>query len=120
LYLGYFWVVVTIYVCLMPNPPSTSGIDFGDKLMHGLGYMCLFLWFSQIYQRRHHWRPVLGLILLGICIEFAQSFTAYRSFEIADMFANTTGVLLGWLVAGSILSCIFVKFEFILFKEQKV
>jgi len=119
-YLGYFWVLITIYVCLMPNPPSTSAIEFGDKLMHTVGYIGLFLWFSQIYHRKHHWRPAAGLILLGVSIEFAQSLTAYRSFEIADMFANTAGVLLGWLVAGTFISFIFLKFESIVFKEQNV
>ena len=120
LYLGYFWVFITIYVCLMPNPPSTPGIEFGDKLMHTAGYIGLFLWFSQIYHRKHHWRPAVGLILLGICIELAQSLTAYRSFEIADMFANTAGVLVGWLLAGTFVSFIFMKFESIVFKEQNV
>jgi len=120
LYLGYFWVSITIYVCLMPNPPSPSSFEFGDKLMHMAGYIGLFLWFSQIYDRQYHWYPALGLILLGVFIEFAQSLTVYRSFEIADMFANTAGVLLGWLLAGTFISFIFMKFESIVFKEQNV
>ena len=119
-YLGYFWVLITVYVCLMPNPPSTPGIEFGDKLMHAIGYIGLFLWFSQIYHRKHHWRPAVGLILLGISIEFAQSLTAYRSFEIADMFANTIGVLLGWLLAGTFISYIFMKIESFVFNAQNV
>ena len=109
--LGCFWVIVTIYVCLMPNPPSTSGIEFGDKLMHMSGYICLFIWFSQIYSRQNHWRPAVSLILLGIMIEIVQGTTEYRSFEVADMVANTAGVLLGWLLARTRISQVFVRFE---------
>jgi VanZ family protein len=116
-YLGYLAVCLTVYVCLMPSPPDTSDIQFGDKIVHMIGYFCLFLWFAQIYHRRHYWRPIAGLILLGITIEFAQGFTAYRSFEIADMFANTSGVLLGWLVSATPVSFLFVKLESILIKR---
>lgn len=42
------------------------------------------------------------LVLMGACagwggmLEVAQSFTAYRTFELADMLANAAGVVLGW------------------------
>jgi len=32
-------------------------------------------------------------------LEFAQGLTDYRVFEVADMVANATGVLLGWIIA---------------------
>ena len=120
LYLGYLWVLLTVYVCLAPNPPDTSVIEFGDKIVHLLGYICLFLWFAQIYSRQSHWRPAVGLVLLGIMIEFVQGQTGYRSFEVADMLANTTGVLIGWLLAGSFVSFIFVRLESLMIREQKV
>lgn len=116
--IGYLLVLAVAVLCLIPNPPDTSGVSFGDKIMHMLGYFCLFLWFSQVYDRKAHYRPVIGLILLGVAIEFAQGLTSYRAFEIADMLANTGGVLLGWLVAGTFVSFILVKLESLLSPQQ--
>jgi hypothetical protein len=41
----------------------------------------------------------MGLIALGIAIEFAQRATATRMFEVSDMVAGALGVALGWLLA---------------------
>jgi VanZ family protein len=57
-------------------------------------------WFSQIYPRaRTRLFIALSLALMGVALEIAQGYTTYRSFEYADMVANATGVLLGWLAA---------------------
>jgi len=117
LYVGYFWVAVTFFVCLSPNPPDTSSIQFGDKLVHLLGYVALFLWFSQIFHRDVHWLLVILLVLMGISIEFLQGFTEYRSFEVADMLANTLGAVIGWLLGGSFLSMFLVKLETLVLKN---
>lgn len=114
LLIGYLLLLATVYICLSPNPPDTSVVQFGDKIIHLAGYTCLFLWFAQIYKRKYHYRPVLGLILLGICIEFAQGMTEYRSFELLDMLANTSGVALGWLIAGTPIASVLIKTESLL------
>jgi len=101
----------------MPSPPDTSGVEFGDKLVHMVGYICLFVWFSQIYNRSNQWRPFVGLVALGVLIEFAQGYSGYRAFEVADMAANTSGVLMGWLISGTIIGSMFLKFESIVFKK---
>ncbi len=116
--IGYLLVFAVTVLCLIPNPPDTSGVSFGDKIVHMLGYFCLFIWFSQIYDRKMHYRPAIGLVLLGVAIEFAQGLTSYRAFEVADMFANTSGVLLGWFVAGTFISFILVKLESLLTSKQ--
>ena len=41
----------------------------------------------------------LGLVALGIALEFAQRMTGIRMFEISDMVAGALGVALGWLLA---------------------
>jgi len=108
---GYFLVAVLIYVCLTPNPPDTSGVTFGDKIAHLTGYALLFLWFAQIYQRAAQIKPVIALILLGIAVEIAQSFTDYRTFEYADMLANSAGVIIGWLIAATPLASLLYQLE---------
>ena len=101
LWFGYFLVAALIYVCLIPNPPDTSGVTFGDKIAHFAGYALLFLWFAQIYHRSAQLKLAILLVLLGIGVEIAQSFTGYRAFEYADMLANSTGVAIGWLIAAT-------------------
>lgn len=73
---------------------------FNDKMGHALGYLSLMLWFTQIYKSLRQ-RIILAIlfVLLGITLEFLQKMGGVRVFEIADMVANTTGILLGWLVA---------------------
>ena len=36
---------------------------------------------------------------MGVALEFLQGMTDYRTFEIADMIANTIGAVLGWGLA---------------------
>jgi VanZ family protein len=41
----------------------------------------------------------VAFVALGIALEFAQRETGYRTFEIADMVADSVGVAVGWLIA---------------------
>ena len=117
LFVGYVLVILTAIVCLIPNPPDSAVIKFGDKFVHMTGYLGLFLWFAQIFRRENHYRPVIALVLWGVAIEFAQSLTSYRSFEIADMLANTSGVLVGWLMSGSYIGYILINLETFFLKK---
>jgi glycopeptide antibiotics resistance protein len=83
-------------VVSVPN----TGVKVHDKVMHTLAYAALMGWFAQIY--RHDLTRlllVLGLISMGIGIEFVQGAVPSRQFEILDMLANTSGVVLAWALA---------------------
>ena len=57
------------------------------------------LWFAQLYRpTRTRALYAAGFIAMGIAIECIQPFTG-RAFEVADMAADTLGVLLGWVAA---------------------
>lgn len=116
--LGLLWVALVIYLSTTPSPPDTSGIQYGDKIFHNLGYFGLFYWFGQIYRSQYYWRPALGLICMGIALEFVQYNLGYRSLEFADMVANTSGVLLGWIVARYVYSDLFVHAERIALRKH--
>jgi len=88
-----------IYLSLTPNPVQTPGIAFGDKIGHFVAYFSLVFWFSQLYFNRHHGWLLLIFILMGTLLEFAQAQTGYRTFQYADMLANNSGALCGWLLA---------------------
>ena len=84
-------VVAIVWASLTPAPPSAPG---SDKVGHLAAYGALMFWFAQLYARRVAWAA--GFVVLGVALEFAQSWTGYRSFEVNDMLANTAGVGLGW------------------------
>ena len=102
---GYGWVTLAILASLVP-PPDFPIIEFVsmDKFLHCLMYAFLMLWFTQIYTQKAFRVLALYFMAMGICLELLQSLTSYRSMEIADMVANTAGVIFGWVLAAYGLS----------------
>jgi VanZ family protein len=92
---GWLYAAAIVILSLMPAPPD-PGFAYGDKLGHFFAYSLLMFWFCALYQTRHlRVAYGCGWIAMGIGIEFAQSATGYRAFELADMAANALGVLAG-------------------------
>ena len=109
--LGYLMVLFVIYSSLSTSDVVLD-IKLSDKLMHVLGYFALMSWFMQIYHgRRAVFFLALVFIVLGIALEFLQGLGGVRYFEVADMFANTLGVLLGWALSYTSVARILLWFE---------
>ena len=99
LVMGWALVLAIVYFSLAPQPVSIP-VEHGDKIGHLAAYAGVMLWFAQLYSGNTA-RLLLagGFTALGIGLEFAQLFTATRTFELADMVADGIGVAGGWLVA---------------------
>jgi VanZ family protein len=97
LWRGIGWILVAIIVVLslMPAPPTAPG---GDKLHHFIAYFGLMFLFSQWHSGRQLKVLALAFVLMGCIIEIVQPFTG-RYFSWLDIVANTTGVLVAWLLA---------------------
>lgn len=95
LVIGWLLVIAVICVSLLPDLPSTS-FQNTDKIGHVVSYGVLMWWFVQLTLKRSHLSVAIGLIALGITLEFIQSATGYRTGEMWDVAANVLGVLLGW------------------------
>lgn len=96
---GWVLVLAIIAFSLMPSPPDL-GVNQGDKLGHLAVYGLATLWFAQPYTGlRQRIGLALGMVALGIALEYGQRATGYRSFEVADMLADALGVAIGWLLA---------------------
>ena len=97
-------VAVTIVVLsLLPLPqPQLPGVDYMDKILHALAYLCLsFLLFaSQLPGPRPRLVlvAVFGSLLLGGLIELIQPLTL-RQRELADLAADLAGAAAGALLA---------------------
>jgi VanZ family protein len=60
-------------------------------------------WFCVLYRSlRVRAFYAAGFIAMGIALEFVQGWLGYRSFEVADMAANTVGVALGLGIASTL------------------
>lgn len=99
---GWLLAAAIVWLSLTPSLPRLD-LESGDKLGHFLGYAGLMFWFALLYRAA---RARIGYALLwiamGVALEFAQQAGGYRSFELADMAANTLGVLAGALAAFSL------------------
>lgn len=95
--IGWMLIFAIIYLTLMPSPPELmDSISYGDKIGHLVAYAILMLWFCQLYLGiQHRLLLSLALILMGISLEFLQGLAGVRMYEIADMIANSTGVIIG-------------------------
>ncbi len=107
--IGWVLIALIVYLSLTASPPEVFEFAFADKLKHLFAYSVLMGWFTQLYRSlkaRRIW--ALALFLLGVAVEFIQGWSGYRFFDVADMVANSLGVLLGWWLstkwlAGSLL-----------------
>ena len=72
----------------------------GDKVAHMLAYATMTYWFMQVYVTPRSRRSIAAvLVVLGVVLEFLQGETGYRTFDYADMIANTIGVAAGWIAS---------------------
>jgi VanZ family protein len=108
--IGWLLVAAVIYLTLTPSPPHIDVLTH-DKLQHGLGYLCLMLWFGQLYKPARHLQLAVSLIFLGIVLEVLQGVSGLRQFEFLDMLANSVGVLIGWLLNRTLLGTLLLRLE---------
>lgn len=93
-------IVALVVVCLVPLDSLPPLPENSDKLEHLFGYFVLSAAAVQLFgSGRALLVATVGLVALGIGVEIAQGFTAYRSSDPADALANTLGVLLGMATA---------------------
>ena len=113
------WIAVGIALILFVTITSIITIPapmkvfmLKDKVVHTLAYAGLMVWFSQIY--RHDLTRLLlavGLVLMGVGIEYLQGMTTSRQFDVMDMVANTSGVVLAWALAYTWVGTLLARFE---------
>lgn len=101
LWLGLGWLAVAIifFVCLAPIDRLPQPPNLNDKSEHFLAYLVLSVCFAGIYQRSRYWLIAIGLLIMGISIEFAQgAMQLGRQADVLDVIANSTGIVAGLLL----------------------
>lgn len=96
--IAWLLVAVVLYSSLTSSPIQTPNIEYGDKIGHFFAYFTLVFWFCQLYKNRSHILLFVLFVTMGVVIELIQGQTGYRTFEVADMLANSLGAVMGWLL----------------------
>ena len=98
--LAWTLLLTVAVLTLMPRPPRVDLIPLlsWDKAQHFIAYAVLMWTFLQAWEGRHTLRWAVLLVLAGIGLELLQGAMGVRFLEYFDMFANSVGVALGYLV----------------------
>jgi VanZ family protein len=79
---------------------AMDALNVSDKLWHFMAYSVLML-LPALHERRLATAlQAVGIVSLGLALEFGQRLFAGRSFDSGDVAANVAGVLVG-LLAGA-------------------
>ncbi len=93
-----FFSLLTIFIYLGLTPsPENSVPMFNDKLMHFTGYFIAGGSISFAFPLWQLWQRACFLIVFSSGIEIGQHFMPPRTFDIFDIAANFSGVILGLL-----------------------
>ena len=94
--MGFFFIGLALYVCLLPGNELPEAFEFNDKLSHLAGHAALAAYFTGLVARRSWWKIFIALLAFGVGIELAQyAMHAGREGDPRDVLANSCGLLLG-------------------------
>lgn len=103
------WLWIACMWALSTVPLSVPEVPSGDKISHFIAYGLLAWLAGNLGWNRF---PVwIAASLMGIAVECVQYFLPWRSLELLDMLANSTGALLGVLLAGTTIGRLLPRLE---------
>lgn len=110
--LGILWIALVVYLSLTPSPAVGPVFPGSDKLLHGLTYAVLGVWYGALCRS---WGgcavAVAALVALGGGLELAQGMGASRHAESGDLVADALGVVVGILFGSSAVGPALRRFE---------
>jgi len=116
--MGIALIATVLTLSLMPIEADLG--ENRDKLGHFLAYGTLMFWFGMLIPTpRRQLVIASAFCAMGAGVEFLQDLTPYRSFELADMLANSIGVLIGWSIVLTPLKHSLAWIEALIFRNRK-
>ena len=100
-------VLLLAVIVGMLAPPDWFGSDddgpawfeHADKLVHGLTFIMLAVWFAGLFERRRFLALGVVLVAFGMLVVASQYLVGYRTADWLDIAANSLGILLGLSLA---------------------
>ena len=92
------WLAMVFFLSVMPTEGGPKPFEGADKAVHFVLYFitCL-LFYVELKKKQGYARSLVLAVLLstlyGYAMEVAQSYTATRTYSLADAFANLAGAL---------------------------
>lgn len=94
---AFFIALICIEILsLLPKSPEII-LNSWDKFNHFLAFSTLFVFFNLAFKSVKFRVSFVLLLLFGIQIEIAQSFTPNREFSFFDILADVVGLIFGIL-----------------------
>jgi VanZ family protein len=84
-----------LVLAVLPSQ-GTSSFPHVDKLQHAAAFIALWALGWRAGLRQPVWLLAAGLLVFGVTIEIAQSFTPNRQPSLGDVVADAAGIALGW------------------------
>jgi VanZ family protein len=104
-FLRILWLIAVVVVITGSILPGNSlpmrmldSLRINDKVEHFCAYAVLALLPALHERARMIVAATVGVIALGIALEYIQRYSGWRDYEVADMVADTAGVWLGLAV----------------------
>lgn len=100
LFITQFVVMIGLFFYLgIANVSGTAAENINDLFLHASGYfVAIFSGFLAFYSLKRFSVVIFFLWLFSILIELIQYFLPWRSFSLLDILANSSGLLLGFIV----------------------
>jgi len=96
--LFYLCLCLIVFFSIIPQDVNSSLLS-GMRLtksgffLHAFGYFILSALASQVFREHNIWFVLSGILILGGILEIVQYALPTRTFNIYDLLANLTGVL---------------------------
>ena len=100
--LGLVIQLFILILSLWTFPVQLDAPENIDKLIHGVAFAFLMVWFtgaSVTSGKSRYGKIFLLLLAYGALMEILQSFAPSRFMSLGDLVADVAGLSLGWLVA---------------------
>lgn len=101
--IGFSVLIMVLSLAKISYVPNIGEFDNADKVKHLIAYTVLsFFWLLSCQLGKINIKflnLILIIIIYGVIIEVLQSsLTTYRTGDLLDVLANSTGVILGYLI----------------------
>lgn len=113
-WLCFFWLLIfgVFLTGLMPGNefPAIPPIPHLDKIAHFMIYLLLAFVLEQLFVAKPK-TLFIKAFAIGLIIEVLQTQVPFRSFETADLLANSIGAFAGILLSARVFPDSFLKFD---------
>ncbi|MFT5393194.1 MAG: VanZ family protein [Gammaproteobacteria bacterium] len=96
-------IMVVVFLTLASAPIVEGIVEINDKIGHFIAYATLMGWHAQYIGRDTRSQWAVGFVAMGVVLELLQGASGWRTMDVADIVANSTGVVAGAIV--SVFGC---------------